>query len=73
MHVLISRIHLIDYLVEDGITSSVHAKHTFSRTSIMLRISGCFHSISGTHKTIPGVFMFVRVWQMVASYQVPGM
>ena len=35
----ISRIHLIGYLVEDGITSSVHAKHTFSRTSIMLRIS----------------------------------
>ena len=34
----ISRIHLIGYLVEDGITSSVHAKHTFSRTSIMLRI-----------------------------------
>ena len=25
----ISRIHLIGYLVEDGITSSVHAKHTF--------------------------------------------
>ena len=38
MHVPISRIHLIGYLVEDGITSSVHAKHTFSRTSIMLRI-----------------------------------
>ena len=33
----ISRTHLIGYLVEDGITSSVHAKHTFSRTSIMLR------------------------------------
>ena len=35
----ISRTHLIGYLVEDGITSSVHAKHTFSRTSIMLRFS----------------------------------
>ena len=35
----ISRIHLFGYLVEDGITSSVHAKHTFSRTSIMLRFS----------------------------------
>ena len=34
----ISRIHLIGYLVEDGITSSVHAKHTFSRTSITLRV-----------------------------------
>ena len=34
----ISRTHLIGYLVEDGITSSVHAKNTFSRTSIMLRI-----------------------------------
>ena len=34
----ISRIHLVGYLVEDGITSSVHAKHTFSRTSIMLRM-----------------------------------
>ena len=33
----ISRTHLIGYIVEDGITSSVHAKHTFSRTSIMLR------------------------------------
>ena len=32
-----SRTHLIGYLVDDGITSSVHAKHTFSRTSIMLR------------------------------------
>ena len=39
MHVPIIRIHLIGYLVEDGITSAVHAKHTFSRTSIMLRIS----------------------------------
>ena len=33
----ISRTHLIGYLVEDGITSSVNAKHTFSRTSLMLR------------------------------------
>ena len=33
-----SAVHLIGYLVEDGITSSVHAKHTFSRTSIMLRM-----------------------------------
>ena len=40
----ISRIHLIGYLVEDGITSSVHAKHTFSRTSIMLRFAFCFRS-----------------------------
>ena len=34
----ISRTHLIAYIVEDGISSSVHAKHTFSRTSRMLRI-----------------------------------
>ena len=40
----ISRTHLIGYLVEDGITSSVHAKHTFSRTSIMLRFAFCFRS-----------------------------
>ena len=40
----ISRIHLIGYLVEDGITSSVHAKHTFSRTSKMLRFAFCFRS-----------------------------
>ena len=40
MHVPISRIHPIGYLVEDGITSSVHAKHTFSCNSIMLRIYG---------------------------------
>ena len=41
----ISRTHLIGYLVDDGITSSVHAKHTFSRTSIMLRVcvrSSCY-------------------------------
>ena len=44
MHVPISRIHLIGYLVEDGITSSVHAKHTFSSTSIMLRFAFCFRS-----------------------------
>ena len=42
-----SRIHLIGYLVEDGITSSVHAKHTFSRTSIMLRFR------------VFGVFLFI--------------
>ena len=35
----ISRTHMLGYLVEDGITSSVHARHTFSRTSIMLRFS----------------------------------
>ena len=40
----ISRTHLIGYLVQDGITSSVHAKHTFSRTSIMLRFAFCFRS-----------------------------
>ena len=40
----ISRTHLIGYLVEDGITSSVHAKHTFSRISIMLRFAFCFRS-----------------------------
>ena len=40
----ISRTHLIGYLVEDGITSSVHVKHKFSRTSIMLRFAFCFRS-----------------------------
>ena len=44
VHVPIRRIHLIGYLVEDGITSSVHAKRTFSRTSIMLRFAFCFRS-----------------------------
>ena len=43
----ISRIHLIGYLVEDGITSSVHAKHTFSRTSIMLRMWFIFRTEIG--------------------------
>ena len=38
----IGRTHLIGYLVEDGIPSSVQAKHTFSRTSIMLRL--CSHA-----------------------------
>ena len=38
----ISRTHLIGYLVEDGITSSVHAKHTFSCTSTMLRLCSLF-------------------------------
>ena len=47
MHVPISRIHLIGYLVEDGITSSVHAKHTFSRTSIMLRFFVSDYARSG--------------------------
>ena len=53
MHVPISRIHLIGYLVEDGRTSSVNAKHTFSRTSIMLRFAFCFRSCMILGRTHP--------------------
>ena len=49
----ISRTHLIGYLVEDGISFSVHAKHTFSRTSIMLRFAFCFRSCMILVRTPP--------------------
>ena len=58
----ISRTHMLGYLVEDGITSSVHARHTFSRTSIMLRFS---YDMYRTH--VPGSWYLYSKQQFAAG------
>ena len=66
----ISRTHLIGYLVEDGITSSVHAKHTFSRTSIIATrcLPLCMSESSRRSTVALSFFLRIRFFIPVTLY-----